>query len=199
MYYLQKRIIDLIISLFLLLVLSPFLAIISILILVESGRPIFYLQERVGKDWKNFKILKFRTMINKADEVGPVVTPKNDERITRIGRILRKYKIDELPQLINVFKGEMSIVGPRPEIPKFAKVFSKEYSDILKVRPGISDFAAIEFVDESLMFGEDKNVEDIYKTKVLPRKIKLYYQYLKEMSIATDLKIILATVRVLIK
>jgi lipopolysaccharide/colanic/teichoic acid biosynthesis glycosyltransferase len=199
MYNYLKKFIDLIISIILLIILSPLFCLISIAVYIESGRPVFYKQERVGKNWKNFKILKFRTMVNGSDSIGPKVTCKNDVRLTYTGKILRKYKLDELPQLVNVIKGEMSLVGPRPEIPKFAQFFSKEYTDILKIKPGISDFASIEFSDESQLFDQNKNVEEIYKTKILPQKIKLYYRYLTQKSLITDFKIIFATFKILVK
>ncbi|MCX6149030.1 MAG: sugar transferase [Ignavibacteriales bacterium] len=199
MYNFLKRFIDLLFSSLALLALLPFFIVISAFIYLQSGRPIFYKQARVGRGWKSFKILKFRTMVNGAEKIGPKISCDNDKRITPIGKFLRKYKFDELPQLINVFKGDMSIVGPRPEVPKFVKLFSKEYSDILKVKPGLSDFASIKFSDEASMIAYTKNAEEIYKTKILPQKIVLYRQYLNEMSLLTDFKIIFATVKVLVR
>lgn len=199
MYFYLKRITDLIISIILLIILLPLLFLISVAVYIESGRPVLYKQERVGKNWKSFKILKFRTMVNGAETLGPIVTCKDDKRLTHIGKLLRKYKLDELPQLINVIKGDMSLVGPRPEVPHFANLFSREYTDILKIKPGISDFASIEFNEEAELLDQNKNVEEIYKTKILPQKINLCYQYLTQKSLVTDFKIIFATVRILVK
>jgi lipopolysaccharide/colanic/teichoic acid biosynthesis glycosyltransferase len=199
MYNYLKRITDLIISIILLIILSPLLLLISVAIYIESGNPVLYKQERVGKNWINFKILKFRTMINGAETLGPSITCRNDSRLTYTGTLLRKYKLDELPQLINVIRGEMSLVGPRPEVPQFAQMFSKEYSEILKIKPGISDFASIEFNDEAQLLEQNINVEEIYITKILPQKIKLYYRYLTQKSLITDFKIIFATVRIIVK
>jgi lipopolysaccharide/colanic/teichoic acid biosynthesis glycosyltransferase len=199
MYDKLKGFIDLFISVILLLLLLPVFILISLAIMLESGLPVFFSQERVGKNWERFRILKFRTMINGAENIGPSVTSDNDERITTVGKFLRQYKLDELPQLINVIKGEMSIVGPRPEVLKFAQVFSKEYSDILKVKPGISDYASIKYREESMLINQNKDIEEIYTKKILPLKISLYYKYLSEKSILTDFKIIYSTVRVLIK
>jgi lipopolysaccharide/colanic/teichoic acid biosynthesis glycosyltransferase len=193
MYQFYKRIIDLVLSLLFILVFLPVLIIISVLIIIESGLPVFYCQERAGRHWKVFKIIKFRTMIKNAEKLGPLITSGDDKRITAVGKFLRKYKLDELPQLLNVVKGDMSLVGPRPELLKYAQMFSDEYSEILSVKPGISDFASIRFRDEAAMLEHKKNVEEIYSNKILPQKIKLYYKYLTEKSLTTDFKIIYST------
>ena len=138
-------------------------------------------------------------MIKGAENVGPSITFKNDSRITPVGRFLRLYKLDELPQLVNVLKGEMSIVGPRPEILKFAKLFSEEYSNILKVKPGMSDFASIKYNEESMLLDQNKDVEEFYSEKILPQKIKLYNRYLSEKNLATDFKIIYSTFRIILR
>jgi len=199
MYKVFKRILDIIISLIALLVLSPLLIIISVLLLITAGTPILFTQERVGRNWKPFYIYKFRTMVKDAEDLGPQISVENDSRVTPVGRILRKYKLDELPQFINVIKGEMSIVGPRPEVKKYADAYKNDYSVILKIKPGISDYASIHYHNESSLLKLVPNAEDQYKSLIMPQKIKLYHKYMDEMSFVTDLKIIYATVKVLVK
>ena len=134
-------------------------------------------------------------MIVDAEKKGPMVTQSDDPRITPLGRFLRKYKIDELPQLINVLKGEMSLVGPRPEVEKYVKIFQKDYEKILKIKPGITDYAAIFFRDEEAVLNQYNNPEEGYIKEVLPQKILLYKKYLKEVSFLSDLKLIFTTLR----
>ncbi len=196
-YFIFKRIFDVLVSSLLLILLSPAFLIITILIFVTSGSPIFFYQERVGKNWKSFKILKFRTMISNADKIGPGITSSDDNRITPIGKILRKLKLDELPQLINVIHGDMSLIGPRPELPKYVNYFKNDYSSILNIKPGITDYASIKFInEESLISSEDR--EFIYLNKILPSKIILYKKYLNEISFLTDLKILFFTLKGLV-
>jgi len=200
MYYsVLKRIIDVTFSLAALIVLMPVIVIISIAILFQDGQPIFFYQERVGKDWKKFKIIKFRTMIKDAHNSGPNISTNNDKRITRVGRFLRKYKLDEIPQLINILFGDMSIVGPRPEIPKYVNDFSEEYTEILKIKPGLSDYAALEYSNEAALIESAFNAEEFYKSQILPEKIKLYKRYIKEISFLTDIKIILMTFKSILR
>ncbi|RUM60009.1 MAG: sugar transferase [Persephonella sp.] len=189
-----KRLIDFIFSLMGLLVLLPLFIIVAFLIKKEDRGSIFFRQERVGQNWKPFKIYKFRTMVENAERMGAKVTKGNDPRITKIGKILRKYKIDELPQLINVLKGDMSLVGPRPEVYKYAKVYKKDYDEILKVKPGITDYASLEFIDEEKLLENAENPEKYYIEKILPIKIKYYKKYLKDISFFTDIKLILRTI-----
>ncbi len=188
-----KRVFDAIAAAFGLFFLFPVFIIIAVLIKLEDGGSVFFRQERVGQNWKIFKIYKFRTMIENAEELGAQVTKGDDPRITRIGHFLRKYKLDELPQLINVLKGEMSLVGPRPEVPKYAYLFKNEYDEILRVKPGITDFASIEYRDENELLRGVDDPEKIYIRKVLPEKIKYYKKYLEKMSFFTDLKLIIKT------
>ncbi len=196
-YFIFKRIFDVLVSSLLLILLSPAFLIITILIFVTSGSPILFYQERVGKNWKSFKILKFRTMISNADKIGPGITSSDDNRITPIGKILRKLKLDELPQLINVIHGDMSLIGPRPELPKYVNYFKNDYSSILNIKPGITDYASIKFInEESLISSEDR--EFIYLNKILPSKIILYKKYLNEISFLTDLKILFFTLKGLV-
>lgn len=196
-YFIVKRIIDILISLFLLLLLLPIFLIISAMIIFTSGFPIFFYQERMGKDWKSFLILKFRTMIKDADKMGPGITSSDDKRITSIGKILRKFKLDELPQLINVIRGDMSLIGPRPELPKYVNYYKSDYSSILNIKPGITDYASIKFIaEESLISGDNK--EFIYLNKILPSKIILYKKYINDIGFLTDLKILFSTLKGLV-
>jgi lipopolysaccharide/colanic/teichoic acid biosynthesis glycosyltransferase len=192
-YNLIKRLSDIMISIMGLLLFLPFIIIISILIKISSNGPIFYRQKRVGKNYSNFKIIKFRTMIEKADSNELLITMKDDSRITSLGAYLRKYKIDEIPQLFNVLIGDMSIVGPRPEVEKYVKLFKNDYNEILKVRPGITDLGSIEFIDENELLEKNKNPEDVYIKKILPVKINYNKQYLKKKNIFFDLYIIIKT------
>lgn len=189
-----KRLIDFILSLVGLIILLPVFIVIAILIKKEDGGSIFFRQTRVGQNGKIFKIYKFRTMVENAEKLGAQITKGDDPRITKIGKILRKYKLDELLQLINVLKGEMSLVGPRPEVPKYVNAYKEKYKEILKVKPGITDFAALEYIDEERLLKGAKDPEKIYIEKILPEKIKYYEKYIKQMSFLTDLKIILKTI-----
>lgn len=195
MYSFVKRLLDILISIIAIILLLPVFLFISSAILITSGLPVFYLQERVGKDWIIFKIIKFRTMINNADKIGHNISLLNDERITLIGKYLRKSKLDELPQLINVFIGDMSLVGPRPELLKFANCYQSEYSEILKIRPGISDYASLIFINESKILIDSNDPESFYIKEVLPQKLDLCMKYLHEMSLEIDIKILFNTAR----
>ena len=199
MYFFVKRILDILITLIGTILFFPLIIAVSLIILLSSGYPVFFLQERVGKDWKIFKIIKFRTMVKNAEKMGMDISSYNDTRITSIGKILRKFKIDELPQFFNVLAGNMSLVGPRPELLKYAKYYADDYSEILKIKPGITDYASIEFKDESLLLNNSNDNEKIYLNKILPQKISLYKKYLKEANLKTDLKIIFSTFKVLIR
>ena len=189
----MKRSLDIVFSLIGLLILLPFLPFIAILIKRDSKGPVFFLQERVGKDFKSFKICKFRTMESDADKKGARITAVGDGRVTKIGRTLRKFKIDELPQLFNVLKGDMSFVGPRPEVTEYVQLFEKEYRKLLSIRPGITDPASLHYSDEASVLGNSSTYEDTYITKVLPEKIRLSSQYVDSHALRTDLKLIVMT------
>jgi lipopolysaccharide/colanic/teichoic acid biosynthesis glycosyltransferase len=188
-----KRIFDVAASIIGLIVLLPLFIIIAILIKLNDKGPIFYKQKRIGQNFKPFKLLKFRTMIVNADKIGPAVTKDGDPRITKIGKFLRKTKLDELPQLWNVIRGDMSIVGPRPEVEKYIQYYEDDYKEILKVKPGITDYATIKFRNEEEILSKYDDTESAYIKYVLPEKIKLYKTYIKEISFLTDLKIIFWT------
>ncbi len=193
-----KRMFDFLLSLLGLILLSPLFLVVAVLITLDSPGGIFFRQERVGKAFIPFTLYKFRTM-TAAPHAAPVVTSARDNRITRVGRVLRRLKIDELPQLFNVVKGDLSLVGPRPELAKFVAIFEHEYRRILQVRPGITDFAAIQFKDEEGLLAGYDDVEEGYVRDILPRKIACYKRYLKERSFFLDLKLVLLTIVVIIR
>jgi len=172
---------------------APILAAIAAIIRIFDGSPVFFAQERVGRNFKLFKLIKFRTMVVGAEAKGAAVTKGEDPRITPIGKFLRRYKLDELPQLINVLKGDMSIVGPRPEVRLYVEAFLDDYKRILTIKPGITDYATLEYRDEEKILNKFENVQQGYLTEVLPEKIKLYYRYLDDMSFVADVKIIFKT------
>ncbi len=188
-----KRIFDLFFAIFGIIFFSPIFLIISILIKFDSKGEIFFKQIRVTQNGKEFKIYKFRTM-RKDSEGNKQITVGEDNRITKIGRILRKTKLDELPQLFNIVKGDMSFVGPRPEVPKYVAYYTEEQRDILKVRAGITDYASIYFSDESKILGQQANPEKYYIEEIMPYKIKLNKKYIDNMGILTDIKIIVLTI-----
>ena len=193
-----KRIFDIISSLFGLILLSPFMIIIAILIKFDSKGPIFFKQVRVTKNGREFKIFKYRTMKVGSDKYSQITVGK-DSRITKVGDFLRKYKLDEIPQLINVLIGDMSLVGPRPEVPKYVALYTEEQREILKVRAGITDYASIEFSNENDILANETDPEKAYIEKIMPRKIELNKKYLSEISVMTDIKIILLTIKKILK
>ena len=193
-----KRIFDIISSLFGLILLSPFMIIIAILIKFDSKGPIFFKQVRVTKNGREFKIFKYRTMRVGSDKYSQITVGK-DSRITKVGDFLRKYKLDEIPQLINVLIGDMSLVGSRPEVPKYVALYTEEQREILKVRAGITDYASIEFSNENDILANEADPEKAYIEKIMPRKIELNKKYLSEISVMTDIKIILLTIKKILK
>ena len=193
-----KRIFDIISSLFGLILLSPFMIIIAILIKLDSKGPVFFKQIRVTKNGREFKIFKYRTMKIGSDKYSQITIGK-DNRITKVGDFLRKYKLDEIPQLINVLLGDMSLVGPRPEVPKYVALYTEEQREILKVRAGITDYASIEFSNENDILADEADPEKAYIEKIMPKKIELNKKYLSEISVITDIKIILLTIKKILK
>jgi len=189
----MKRIFDVTAAVLGLLLFSPLMVLTAIIIKRDSPGPIFFRQERMGKGFRPFLIYKFRTMVQDAPSRGGLLTLDQDPRITRAGQFLRRTKIDELPQLINVLKGEMSLVGPRPEVRHYTEVFRQDYEDILKVRPGITDLASIKYRDEAEALAKSGNVEEEYVGRVLPDKIRLAKEYCEESSLFFDLILILRT------
>lgn len=188
-----KRGFDLVFSLLGILVLSPILLIIYVWIKLDSKGPALFLQVRVGRNGVPFKIFKFRTMITDAEKVGKQITIGRDPRITRVGHLLRKAKLDELPQLFNVVKGDMSLVGPRPEVTKYVTFYSEEQRQVLEVRPGITDYASIKYFNENDLLDKSPNPEKTYIEEVMVDKLKLNLEYMSKRSVFVDIKIILKT------
>lgn len=189
-----KRLFDIFFSLIGLVILFiPFL-IIAVLISIDSKGGVFYKQKRVGKDGVDFGLLKFRSMASGSDKSGLLTVGGRDSRITKIGYTLRKYKIDELPQLINVLLGDMSLVGPRPEVRKYVELYNSDQKRVLSVKPGITDYASIEFSNENELLGKAENPEEVYINEIMPAKLKLNLKYIAEQGIRTDLKIIFSTI-----
>lgn len=189
----MKRVIDIVASALGLLVLSPVLALIAAAIVLRSGRPVLYGGTRVGLNGRMFVMLKFRTMCADASRRGGSSTPGDDERLTSVGRFLRRYKLDELPQLVNVVKGDMSLVGPRPQVEWAVKLYSPGERVLLSVRPGMTDFASIRFANESEILRGSVDPDRDYLQKIAPAKIRLGLEYVSTRSTIMDLKIILAT------
>ena len=171
----------------------PLVLVVAALIKWDSKGPVFFRQERIGKNFRPFWIYKFRFMVQDATEKGAPISVADDSRITRIGRVLRKTKIDELPQLINVLKGEMSLVGPRPEVPTYVQLFREDYEEILQVRPGITDLASLKYRDEGALLAHAKNPEEEYVMHVLPDKIALAKEYVQRSSFLFDVFLIIKT------
>ena len=187
------RFFDILFSVLSLLILLPLMVIVYVIIILESKGGGFYIQNRVGKDGYDFKLLKFRTMISGSDKKGLITVGRNDKRLTKAGTFIRHYKLDELPQLFNVLKGDMSLVGPRPEVRKYVNMYTPEQQIVLKVRPGITDYASIKYADENSILGASDNPEKIYIEQIMPDKIRLNGKYIKEYSIKEYFKIIFLT------
>ena len=194
MYPAAKRLFDIVFALLGLALTLPLFAVIAFLIKRDSEGPVFYRAPRVGKDGKPFKMLKFRTMVANADKIGGPSTANDDPRITRVGRFLRRYKLDELPQLINVLKGEMSFVGPRPEVQQYVDMYTEEEKAILTVKPGITDWASLWNSDEGAVLAGSPDPEKAYLELIRPTKVKLQLEYVRKRSFLTDLGILLRTV-----
>lgn len=193
-----KRIFDIVVSFVGLVILSPLFLILAIAIARDSKGPVFFKQTRVGRNGVPFKIYKFRTMVEDAEARGMQLTVGDDSRITKVGTFLRKTKIDELPQLINVFKGEMSFVGPRPEVPKYVGLYTEDQRQVLMVRPGITDLASIEYRNESELLATADNPEKVYIEEVMPRKIELNKKYIENISLCGDIRVIFKTLASLV-
>jgi lipopolysaccharide/colanic/teichoic acid biosynthesis glycosyltransferase len=193
-----KRAIDLSLALTALLPLGPLLLAIALLIKLDDGGPVFYRGVRVGRRGVTFRIYKFRTMVVNADRLGGPSTSDDDPRITRAGRWLRRSKLDELPQLLNVVKGEMSFVGPRPEVAHEVALYSAEERALLDLRPGITDWASIRFRDEGAILRGAADPHEAYRRMIRPEKMQLALEYARTASLATDCKIMVATLRALV-
>jgi len=189
-----KRALDIAASALGLVLLSPFFVVTALLIKLDSKGPVFFCQERIGQGGRAFLIYKFRTMVADAALKGGQLTAPNDSRVTRVGQTLRKIKVDELPQLFNVLKGEMTLVGPRPEVRRYVDLFSSDYEEILCARPGITDLASLKYRDESSELALAADAEREYVTRVLPDKIALAKEYVRRSSFGFDLLLIVRTV-----
>jgi lipopolysaccharide/colanic/teichoic acid biosynthesis glycosyltransferase len=194
----MKRVLDIFIAFIVLIVFLPFGIIISLFILLESRGGVFYKQERIGLNGKTFGLLKFRSMRPNADKLGQLTVGERDPRVTNTGHFIRKYKLDEFPQFINVLVGDMSIIGPRPEVKKYVDLYTDEQRAILNVKPGITDYASIEYFDESRLLGESENPEETYIQEIMPSKLLLNQKYLANPNVFHDLKIMWLTFKKII-
>lgn len=188
-----KRVFDLLISLLLIILLSPILLILAIWIKLDSRGNIIYRQKRVGLHGRDFDIFKFRTMYPDADKKGLLTVGGRDPRVTRVGYYLRKFKLDELPQLFNVLKGDMSLVGPRPEVRKYVDLYTEEQKKVLSVKPGITDYASIYYRKENELLAHAENPEQVYVSEIMPHKLQLNQEYICNAGLATDIKILWQT------
>lgn len=193
------RFYDILFSIIGLVILSPLFTVLYLLIRIESQGGGFYSQERIGKNGKPFKLFKFRSMRIGSDKKGLITIGEKDNRITKTGFILRKYKLDELPQLWNVFIGDMSLVGPRPEVKKYTDLYTEEQKQVLQVRPGITDWASIKYVDENKILGESKDPDDAYVNMIMPNKIKLNMVYIQHQTLGEYFKIIFTTFKEIVR
>ena len=188
------RFFDFILSLVGLVILAPLFIVLSVWIKIDSKGPVFYKQVRVGQNSKDCGLFKFRSMVVDADKKGLITVGGRDPRITRSGYFIRKYKLDELPQLINVLLGDMSLVGPRPEVRKYVDLYTDEQQKVLSVKPGITDYASIEYMDENEILGKSSDPEKTYIEEIMPEKIKYNMKYINNKSLFEYFKIILLTV-----
>lgn len=189
----MKRLLDVLLSLLALIVLLPLELGIAVAILLSSPGRVLYRQSRVGKNNVDFQLLKFRTMKTDADKNGELLTVGNDSRIIGCGHFLRKYKLDELPQLLNIIKGDMSIVGPRPEVRKYVNLYDDRQRQVLSVRPGLTDYASIQYIAESELLANSPNPEKTYIEEIMPAKLELNLKYIEHQSLREDIKLIFKT------
>lgn len=194
----MKRFLDITLSVIVLLLLSPLFIIISIVIACESRGGIIYTQKRVGRYNKDFNLLKFRTMYVGSDKDGLITIGEHDSRITPFGYILRKSKLDEFPQLLNIIKGDMSIVGPRPEVRHYVNMYTDEQLQVLSVRPGLTDFASLVYIDENKLLENQENPENFYINEMMPRKLELNLKYIAQQSVKTDVILIFKTLKAIV-
>ena len=189
----MKRLFDITAAILVLIMGLPFFIIIALLIVLDGKGGVFYSQERIGRYKRSFNLYKFRTMQPGSDSLGQLTIGSKDSRVTSIGYYLRKYKIDEFPQLINIIAGHMSVVGPRPEVPKYVKMYNQEQLNVLKVRPGLTDYASLVYFKENELLGKAQDPENVYIKEIMPQKLALNNKYIKEKGMLTDLNIILKT------
>lgn len=190
----MKRLFDIVCSFIGIILLLPVFILIYLAVLITSGFPVFYLQSRVVKNNIDFKLFKFRTMYTNSDIKGLLTVGGRDSRITSVGYLLRKYKLDELPQLFNVLFGSMSLVGPRPEVRKYVDMYNAEQKKVLSVQPGITDYASLDYINENELLAKSQNPEETYIKDIMPAKLVLNLKYINEAGLGTDLKIIFRTI-----
>ena len=193
------RVCDIVFSLFGLLFLSPLFLIVALWIVLDNPGPVFYRQQRVGKDGKDFGLLKFRSMRVGADKMSLITIGDRDPRVTRAGYYIRRFKIDELPQLWNVLTGDMSLVGPRPEVRRYVDLYTDEQRKVLSVRPGITDYASIEYIDENRLLAQSSNPDKTYIEEIMPAKIALNMRYINHQTLVEYLKILFLTMTKIIR
>lgn len=189
-----KRLFDFFSSLVALVFLLPFFFIVAFLIVIEGGFPVFFTQTRIGKNKVPFQLLKFRTMVKDADKLGKITIGKRDPRVTNVGHFLRSYKLDELPQLLNILKGEMSVVGPRPEVEEYVNLYTEEQNKVFLAKPGLTDYASLKYINESEVLAKSSDPNKTYIEEVMPAKLQLNLKYIEEQGLLTDLKIIFKTI-----
>lgn len=194
----MKRLFDIFFSFFFLVFFLPFGIIIALLIALEDRGAIFYFQERMGQFGRPFKLIKFRSMHLNADKLGKLTVGMKDPRITKVGYFIRKYKLDEFPQFINVLKGDMSIIGPRPEVKEYIDLYTDEQKKILNVKPGITDYASLEYFDEARLLGNSENPKQTYINEIMPAKLELNKKYLANPSFTHDIKLMWLTFKKMI-
>lgn len=194
-----KRVFDMVASFLGMLLCAPVLVVVAVLVRLDSPGPVFFRQIRVGQHGKPFVIVKFRSMVDSVGQTGRGITPENDRRVTAIGAFLRKWKLDELPQLWNVFVGDMSLIGPRPELPGYVAGYSDQQKSVLRVKPGISDYASLRYRNEGRLLQQNSDPERYYRETILPDKLSLNLRYLNDLSLACDLSLLLSTIRSVLK
>jgi lipopolysaccharide/colanic/teichoic acid biosynthesis glycosyltransferase len=194
-----KRLFDIFCSMIGITLLAPLFLLICLLQIISAGFPIFYIQKRVGKNSTDFNLYKFRTMRKDSDKLGLLTVGGRDPRVTRLGYYLRKYKIDELPQLFNVLLGTMSLVGPRPEVRKYVDLYTKEQLTILNIKPGITDYASLQFFNENDLLAQSSSPEETYIQEIMPIKLALNLKYIEEQSFFIDIRIMVKTVLKIVK
>ena len=194
-----KRAFDIVACVTAVLVLCPLWLCIGLMVACGSKGGAFYRQTRVGRNGKEFKLLKFRTMRKDADKIGGLITVGEDNRVTRVGRFLRKYKLDEFPQFLNIIKGDMSIVGPRPEVPKYVAIYDERQRQVLSVRPGLTDYASIEYISENELLAQSPDPDRTYIEEIMPAKLELNLKYIDNQSVMEDLRLIFKTLFSIIK
>lgn len=195
----MKRLVDLLLSLFLLVILSPVMVIIAVCIKCSSKGPVLFKQTRVTKYYRRFKIYKFRTMVVDAEKIGTQVTTENDSRVTKIGKFLRKFRLDELPQLLNILKGDMAFVGTRPEVPRYVQQYSEQMYATLLMPAGLTSLASINFKDEDKLLKNKENTDEVYIKEILPKKMEYNLEYIENFNFWYDWKLMFNTVLAVLK